>query len=119
AQAVARLRQARESLVQSRASLLPSVGASAGASRSEPIRGGSTTVTLPDGTVTSFSQGGSSSFSIGADASYQVDLFGGNRRGVEASAAQYAASGYDYARVLISVEAEIARNYVLARLAQR
>jgi NodT family efflux transporter outer membrane factor (OMF) lipoprotein len=118
AQAVTRLRQARESLVQQRASLLPSVSASAGASRSESLRGGTTTTTLPDGSVTSFSTGGRNSFSIGGDASYQVDLFGGVRRGVEASRAGYEASGFDYAAVLISIEAETARNYVLARAAQ-
>ncbi len=118
AQAVTRLRQARESLIQSRASLLPGVSASGGYTRSEPLRGGSTTVTLPDGTVTSFSQGGSSNFSIGLDASYQADIFGGVRRGVESARAGYEASGFDYASVLISVEAETARNYVLARLAQ-
>jgi NodT family efflux transporter outer membrane factor (OMF) lipoprotein len=104
AQAVTRLRQARESLVQSQASLLPTVGVSGGASRSQQVTG----------------PGGSgNSFSIGADASYQVDLFGGNRRGVEASGAAYEAAGFDYATVLISVQAEIARNYVLARLAQQ
>jgi outer membrane protein, multidrug efflux system len=118
AQAVTRLRQARESLVQQRASLFPSLSASAGVSRSEPLRGGTSTTTLPDGTVTSFSTGGNTSFSIGADASYQFDLFGGVRRGVESARASYAASGFDYAAVLISVEAETARNYVLARLAQ-
>lgn len=118
AQAVTRLRQARESLVQQRAELLPSLGASGGVSRSEPLRGGTSTTTLPDGTVTSFSRGGSTSFSIGADANYQVDLFGGVRRGVESARASYEASGFDYATVLISVEAETARNYVLAREAQ-
>lgn len=118
AQAVVRLRQAREALVQSRASLFPSVSAGGGASRSEPIRGGSTQVTLPDGTVTTISQGGSSSFSLGADVNYQADLFGGVRRGVEASRAVLEASGYDYATVLISTQAEIARNYILARAAQ-
>ena len=102
-QAVARLRQARESLVQSRASLLPQISASGGYSRNQSIAGAG------------FS---SNNFSIGADASYQVDLFGGVRRGVEASSAGYAASGFDYAQVMISVQAEIARNYVLARLAQ-
>ena len=86
AQAVTRLRQARESLIQSRASLLPSISASAGASRSESLRGGTTTTTLPDGSVTSFSTGGRNNFSLGADASYQVDLFGGVRRGVEVGA---------------------------------
>ena len=118
AQAVARLRQARESLVQSRASLLPTVGASGGASRRESLAGGTTTTTLPDGTVTSFSQGGNSSFSLGADVNYQLDLFGGVRRGVEASRAALDASGYDYATVLISMQGEIARNYILARAAQ-
>ena len=118
AQAVVRLRQARESLVQQRADLFPSLSASGGISHSEPLRGGTSTTTLPDGTVTSFSQGASTSFSLGADASYQVDLFGGVRRGVESARAGYEASGYDYAAVLISVEAETARNYVLARVAQ-
>jgi outer membrane protein, multidrug efflux system len=118
AQAVTRLRQARESLVQARSALLPTVSASAGVSRSQPLRGGTTNVTLPDGTVTSFSQGGNTSFSIGPDVNYQLDLFGGVRRGVEAARAGYEASGFDYAAVLISVEAETARNYVLARQAQ-
>ncbi|UZK65708.1 efflux transporter outer membrane subunit [Sphingomonas sp. M1-B02] len=116
--AVTRLRQARESLVQQRASLFPTLGASGGASRSESLRGGTTTTTLPDGTVTSFSQGGGTSFSLGADASYQVDLFGGVRRGVESARASYEAAGFDYATVLISIQAETARNYVLARAAQ-
>ncbi len=118
AQAVTRLRQARESLVQQRASLFPSISASGGASRSESLRGGTTTTTLPDGSVTSFSTGGRNSFSLGADASYQVDLFGGVRRGVESARAGYEAAGFDYATVLISIEAETARNYVLARAAQ-
>lgn len=118
AQAVTRLRQARESLVQQRADLFPTLSASGGVSHSEPLRGGTSTTTLSDGTVTSFSQGGSTSFSLGADASYQVDLFGGVRRGVEGARASYEASGFDYATVLISTEAETARNYVLARVAQ-
>lgn len=103
AQAVIRLRQAREALVQSRASLLPSVDAGASASRTQGLVGGS---------------GGTTSFGVGADVGYQVDLFGGVASGVAASRAQLAASGYDYASVLISIQAEIARNYILARAAQ-
>ena len=68
AQAVARLRQARESLVQSRAQRLPTVSGSAGYGRD-----------LFD------SVGDRDNFSVGADASYQVDLFGGVSRGIEAS----------------------------------
>ncbi|MBO9621377.1 MAG: efflux transporter outer membrane subunit [Sphingomonas sp.] len=103
AQAVVRLRQARESLIQQRSDLFPSVSASGGYSRSQRITG---------------SGGGSDNFSIGADANYQVDLFGGVRRGVEAARADYEATGYDYATVLLSIEAETARNYVLARATQ-
>lgn len=118
AQAVARLRQAREGLVQSRADLLPSLSGSAGYNRSFNVVGGSSTITLPDGTVTNISRGSGDSFSLGLDTSYQVGLFGEVRRTVEASGAQYAASGYDYATVLTSIQAEVARNYVLARLYQ-
>ncbi|TDW63153.1 NodT family efflux transporter outer membrane factor (OMF) lipoprotein [Novosphingobium sp. PhB55] len=117
-QAVARLRQARESLVVSRAALFPSASGSAGVSRTEALRGGGTVITLPDGTVTQTGGGGSSSFSLGLDASYQLDLFGGNRRAVEASKAQFEASGFDYAATLLTVESEVARNYVLARAYQ-
>lgn len=117
AQAVARLRQARESLIQSRANLLPSVSGSAGYTRSIDFTGTST-VTLPDGTVTSISRGSGDSFSVGGSASYQVGLFGEVRRTVEATSARYAASGYDLATVQISAESEAARNYVLARLYQ-
>jgi multidrug efflux system outer membrane protein len=118
AQAVARLRQAREALQQSRANLLPTVNGSAGYSRSETFRGGLNTITLPDGTVQTLGTGGGNNFSLGLDAQYQVGLFGEVRRTVEATRAQYEASGYDYATVLLSVESEVARNYVLARLYQ-
>lgn len=105
--ATTRLRQARESLIQSRAQLLPQLSGSAGYSRNLNIAG------------QSFNVGGQNdSFSAGADASYQVDLFGGIRRGVQASQADLEATGYSLANVLVSVQAEIARNYVLARLAQ-
>ena len=52
AQAVARLRQAREALVQSRASLLPDVSAGAGASRTEGIAGQSGRVASHGSTIT-------------------------------------------------------------------
>ncbi|WP_448658825.1 efflux transporter outer membrane subunit [Sphingomonas sp. CJ99] len=117
AQALTRLRQAREQLVSSRAAWLPSVSASGSGSRNEPLVGGTRTTTLPDGTIIQ-SGGGSTNFSVGADARYQIDLFGGNASSVRAALAQYEASGYDVAGVLIAVQGEIARNYVQARLAQ-
>ncbi|MGN6374138.1 MAG: efflux transporter outer membrane subunit [Sphingomonas sp.] len=117
AQSVARLRQAHESLIQSRSALFPSVDASAGYSRSFNLVGGTNTITLPDGTVTSISRS-SNSFSLSGDVSYQVGLFGEIRRTVEASRAEYEGAGYDYASVLTSTESEVARNYILARLYQ-
>jgi len=116
AQAVARLRQARESLVQSRAQLLPTVSGSAGYTHNATLAGGATG-TVVNGTVIA-SRGASDNLSLGLDVAYQADLFGGVRRSVEASRAQYQASGFDYAGVLISTESETARNYVLARLYQ-
>lgn len=118
AQATARLRQAREALTVARADLFPSLSGSASYSRSEPIRGGGATQTLPDGTVVSAGGGGRSSFSLGLDAGYQADLFGGVRSSVAASRAQYEGAGFDYATVLLSVQSEVARNYVLARAYQ-
>lgn len=118
AQSMARLRQAREALVVSRSSLFPSVDASGGYSRTEPIRGGGATQTLPDGSVVTVGNSGSDRFSLGLDASYQLDLFGGVRSSVDSSRAQYEGAGYDYATVLLSVQSEVARNYVLARAYQ-
>lgn len=118
AQAVARLRQAREGLLQSRSQLLPNVSGSAGYQRNENLRGGGRSFTLPDGTVVDTGGGGTNSFSLGLSANYQVGIFGEIRRTVEASNAEYQASGFDYAAVLLSVESEVARNYVLARAYQ-
>src|SRR3546814_18616066 len=108
---------AHEGLIQSRAQFLPQVSGSGGYSRSFDIAGAST-VTLPDGTVTTISRNSGDSFSVGGNVSYQLGLFGEVGRGVAASRAQYEGAGYDYATVLISTEAEIARNYVLARAYQ-
>ncbi len=72
AQAIGRLRQAREALVQSRASLLPTLSGSAGYQRNENLRGGGRSFTLPDGTVVDTGGGGTNSFSAGLSASYQV-----------------------------------------------
>ena len=118
ATAVTRLRQAREALVQDRAQLLPSLSGSAGFNRSENLRGGGTSVTLPDGTISTVGGGGRSNFSLGLDANYQVGLFGEVRRTVEATRAEYAGAGYDQASVLLATQAEVARNYILLRLVQ-
>lgn len=101
AQAKARLRQAREALVGSRASYFPTITGSAGAGRD-------------------FDSDAKDSgrFTLGADAAWEIDLFGGIGRSVEAARADTAASYYDLASVRTAIIAELATNYVQARLAQ-
>lgn len=101
AQSAARLKQARESLVQARAGGLPSVDASAGAGRNF-----------------NSDASDSSSFSIGGDAAWEVDLFGGIARSVEAARADAQGAEFDLASVRVAIVAELATNYVQLRLAQ-
>lgn len=110
-QAVGRLRQAREQLTQSRASLLPSVSANASYSRDISVVGQTRGSFTNAGVVTE-------NYALSADASYQLDIFGGIRRSVEASRGSYQATAYDLATVRTSIASEVARNYILARSAQ-
>lgn len=103
AAAAGRLRSARAALTGARAGLLPSIGASAGASRSQ-------TLTAPGL--------GSNNFSLGADASWEIDLFGrlsGTVDAARADAAGSQASLFDLQRV---ITAEVATNYLNLRDAQ-
>jgi multidrug efflux system outer membrane protein len=100
AAAAARLTQARESLIQSRAGQLPTVGAQA--------TGGHTVGTGND----------TSSFRGSVDAAWEADLFGGIRRSVEASGADAEGVYYDREALKVAIAAEVATNYVQARLAQ-
>ncbi|WP_326914826.1 efflux transporter outer membrane subunit [Sphingopyxis chilensis] len=102
AQAQARLRQAREASIQAGADLLPTASASGGAGRNFDSN-----------------QSDSGSYSLGIDADWQLDLFGGVRRAVEAARADEAASGYDLASVRIAIIAELVTNYIQLRLAQQ
>ncbi|MCC6794241.1 MAG: TolC family protein [Candidatus Hydrogenedentes bacterium] len=57
-------------------------------------------------------------YQAGFDASWELDVFGGNRRAVEAAEADIAASGEFRRDVLVSLLAEVARNYLTLREAQ-
>lgn len=57
-------------------------------------------------------------YTIGFDAAWELDLFGGVRRAVQASTAQLGAAEYARHDVLISVLAEVARDYIGARAYQ-
>ncbi|HMN76150.1 MAG TPA: efflux transporter outer membrane subunit [Burkholderiaceae bacterium] len=97
----ARLRAARAVGAQAEAALWPSVGAYGSATRSSS--GGN------DAT---------SSYGLGFDASWEIDLFGGLKRGVEAADADAQASAATLASTQVSLAAEVARDYVLLRAYQ-
>ncbi len=98
--ASSRLVQARESLVQARAGLVPTVGAGGSVRR---------TVGAGDDRTT---------FSLGADAAWEVDLFGRIRRGIEAAGADAESVWYDREALRVAITAELATNYIQARLTQ-
>jgi NodT family efflux transporter outer membrane factor (OMF) lipoprotein len=105
-QARARVRQARARLGISAADKYPSVGSSGAATRS---RGSENT-------------GGSGSerdvYRAGFDAGWELDLFGGVRRGVEAAEADLEAGRQDLRDVLVSLLAETADTYIQVRALQ-
>jgi outer membrane protein, multidrug efflux system len=107
----ARLRETRARLGGASAGRYPSVGASLSANRSGSIAGPSS----PEGGPTSIA---GSQFNAGFDASWELDLFGGLRRGIEAAQAdqESAVAGLDDVRV--SLVAEVASNYVEVRSLQ-
>ena len=57
-------------------------------------------------------------YNVGFDAAWELDIFGGVRRAVEASSAEVGAAEYARRDVLVSVLAEVARNYIDARAYQ-
>jgi outer membrane protein, multidrug efflux system len=103
--AAARVREARARRGLSKAGLYPTLDASGSAARSR----GSADM----GPVAT-----TDLFSAGLDASWEIDLFGGVRRSVEAAEADLQAAGEDLHDTLISLLAEVGLNYVDLRTAQ-
>ena len=93
--AEARILETRASRQSTASSLYPQVGINGTASR---------------GNVTT--QNPLSLYQAGFDASYELDLFGGNRRGVEAADASIQASEAAYQNITLALTAEVAREYV-------
>jgi outer membrane protein, multidrug efflux system len=101
--ATARLRQARASVKGARGVLLPSLSASTSAADRETVNGFG---------------GGSDSYQAGLDASWEADIFGGNKRSLEASKANALGSEASLHDVQRSIAAELALNYIEARNTQ-
>ena len=101
--ALANYRQARAAAQESRAAFLPTFSASTAATRGR-------SQTVP---------GVKNSQSLSLDASWEVDLWGGIRRAVEAGEAKSAEGGANLAAALLSSEAELVQDYLQLRIIER
>lgn len=114
--AASRIRQAREQVIIAGASAWPSINASGSAARlhsnSNPLSGLSGSGSgAPTTTNLKF-------FSLGFDATWEIDLFGGTRRGVEAAHASEEAAMWQLRDAQVSLSAEVAVDYLALRAAQ-
>lgn len=101
----ARVREARARRGVSQAGRFPTLDASGAYTRSGSTdAGGSTRET--------------DLYSVGLDAGWEVDIFGGTRRSVEAADADLDASREDLSHVLVTLSAEVALNYIELRTLQ-
>jgi outer membrane protein TolC len=119
--AQARLRESRAQLQQQRAQELPTVSADAAALRMrEPDLSGLQSLQQSNSNASSTNQNANASrgqgplqlYSAGFDASWEIDLFGGTRRAIEAASAQAEAVDADLADTQVSLAAEVAQAYI-------
>lgn len=111
--AAARIAEARARLGVARGRRMPDVDASGSAGVSERSDNGPLGLLAPPGGF-----GSQELYDVGFDASWEIDVFGRIRRSTESAAAAVEASIEDYRDVLVTLYAEVARNYVEARAVQ-
>lgn len=111
------LQQARARVIEARArrgavmgGFLPSISASAGMNRTDS----DTRFADPNDDFTTERD----VYSAGLDASWELDLFGGQRRELEAASAQLGASEADLRDALVTLLGDVALNYTSVRSAQ-
>jgi NodT family efflux transporter outer membrane factor (OMF) lipoprotein len=126
--AASRVRQSRLQEIAARAQGLPTLGTSAGVNHTEFSKnaglatiaqaftggssgsGNSSGIALPGSGITTYS--------VGFDASWEIDLFGGVRRGVEGARARSEAAEWSQRDAAVTLAAEIADAYFALRLDQ-
>jgi len=114
-QARARVMEARARRGIASAGLFPWLDASGAASRtSTDDRGLADSGSAPGNA----NLNGDKSYSVGLDASWELDLFGGQRRTVESANAQLGASEADLRDVLVTLLGDVALSYLDVRTAQ-
>lgn len=127
ATARSRIEGARAQEREARAARLPTLGGRAGANRIDFSKNaGINSIASAFGGAGNTPPGqgiagpgkGITTWSIGVDASWEVDLFGGVRRGVEGARARTAAAEWSVRDVQVSVAAEVAADYLMLRSLQ-
>lgn len=111
-QAEARIRQARAARVVAGAPLWPQADASAVYERSQSS---SAAVGPAGGTAIATARGVRELFQVGLDASWELDIFGGTRRNLEAATADLRAAVEDRRDVLITLAGDVGTNYLNLR----
>ena len=109
--AEARIREARAQRVVVGAAAYPEIEATGAYSRSRDSlnAGGSAANSVPEGV---------NLYQVGFDAAWEIDVFGGVRRAVEAANADLAVTVDNRRSVLVTLLAEVARNYLEVRGSQ-
>ncbi len=105
--AEARIREARAQRGVVSADLWPSINAPTSYTRSRRSLGNSA--------IPPFAPVERNLYQVGFDARWEIDLFGGKRRAVEAANADIGAAVEDQRDVMVTLLAEVARNYIEAR----
>lgn len=139
AEAVSRVRQAREQETVAGAQGLPSINGSGLALRDDrnasasgglgSLVGGAGATTGASGAQTGAATAGAAStgaqgpshidyLSVGANATWQIDVFGGVRRGVESARAQTLQRVWQARDTQVTIAAQVAQDYLQLRLAQ-
>ncbi len=108
--AEAHVREARAQRAVVSGAFWPSIGSDAGYSRN--LYGAHAYPTLPPPLDFNL-------YNVEFDAAWELDIFGGTRRAVEAANAQIGVAEYGQRDALISVLAEVARDYISARAYQQ
>jgi NodT family efflux transporter outer membrane factor (OMF) lipoprotein len=114
--AQARVREGRAQAQATFANLWPTVDSSGSYARAQESRHQPVLGSLPVPATVPFEN---NVYQAGFDANWEIDVFGGQRRAVQASAAQLAATEYGREDVLVTLLGDVARNYIELRGAQR
>jgi NodT family efflux transporter outer membrane factor (OMF) lipoprotein len=121
AETIARVREARANRVIAASGLFPSIGADAEYQHQRPFSGnsqiGKVLGTTGDAAAADFVE--TDLYQAQFDAAWEIDVFGGIRRGIEAADADVAAAEDAARATQVTLLAEVARVYVAVRSLQR